>query len=111
MDHEEKETDVNIALYLLLGALRGGFDRALLISGDSDLAPAIRVLRAEAPSVKIRVLTPPGRSHSMELVKAAGGLSCGRHIELVHVERSLLAREIRDLAGRLVASRPAEYEP
>jgi len=110
-DHEEKETDVNIALQLLLGGLRGRFDRALLVSGDSDLAPAVRLLRAEAPGVDVRILTPPGRLHSMELVDAAGGLKCGRRIDPIHVERSLLPREVRDRTGRLVASRPAEYEP
>jgi uncharacterized LabA/DUF88 family protein len=110
-DHEEKETDVNIALQLLLGGLRGRFDRALLVSGDSDLAPAVRLLRAEAPGVDVRILTPPGRLHSMELVHAAGGLKCVRRIDPIHVARSLLPREIRDRTGRLVASRPAEYEP
>jgi len=63
---------VNIALHLLLGGLRGRYDRALLVSGDSDL----------------RILTPPGRLHSMELVNAAGGLKFGRRIEPIHVERS-----------------------
>ncbi len=110
-DHEEKETDVNIALHLLLGGLRGRFDRALLVSGDSDLAPAVRLLRAEAPGVDVRILTPPDRLHSMELVNAAGGLKCGRRIDPIHVERSLLPREVRDRTGRLVASRPPEYEP
>jgi len=110
-DHEEKETDVNIALQLLLGGLRGRFDRALLPSGDSDLAPAVRLLRAEVPGVDVRILTPPGRLHSMELVDAAGGLKYGRRVEQVQVERSLLPSEVRDRTGRLVALRPAEYEP
>jgi uncharacterized LabA/DUF88 family protein len=110
-DHEEKETDVNIALQLLLGGLRGRFDRALLLSGDSDLAPAVRLLRAEVPEVDVRILTPPGRLHSMELVDAAGGLSRSRRIDRIQVERSLLPREVRDGTGRLVALRPPEYEP
>ena len=37
--HEEKETDVNIALYLLDSAYQNLFDRALVITNDSDLAP------------------------------------------------------------------------
>ena len=101
---------MNIALHLLLGGLRGRYDRALLLSGDSDLAPAVRFLRVEAPGVDVQILTPPGRLHSMELVNAAGGLKFGRRIEPIHVERLLLPREVRDSTGRLVASRPAEYE-
>ncbi len=48
-DHEEKETDVNIALHLLRDAHQDRFDRALLISGDSDLVPAVRMVRALFP--------------------------------------------------------------
>ena len=39
--NEEKKTDVNIAVRLLDDAFDDRFDTAMLISGDSDLAPPI----------------------------------------------------------------------
>lgn len=48
--HEEKETDVNIALALLDLAYQNVYDRALLITNDSDLAPAIHNVRERFPS-------------------------------------------------------------
>jgi uncharacterized LabA/DUF88 family protein len=39
--HEEKETDVNIAVTLVEDAVLDRYDTALLISADSDLRPAI----------------------------------------------------------------------
>jgi len=51
-DHEEKETDVNIALHLLRDAQMDRFDRALIISGDSDLAPAVRMVLTLFPAKK-----------------------------------------------------------
>jgi len=41
VDHEEKETDVNIALQMLMDSYKNNYDRALLITGDSDLVPPI----------------------------------------------------------------------
>ena len=48
--HEEKETDVLIALRLFNDARNNEFDRALLISRDSDLVPAIKMTKAEFPT-------------------------------------------------------------
>lgn len=41
---EEKGSDVNLASHLLVDALAGSFDVALVISGDSDLVTSIGML-------------------------------------------------------------------
>jgi uncharacterized LabA/DUF88 family protein len=110
-DHEEKETDVNIALHLLLGAVKDEYDRALLISGDSDLAPAVRAVKEACPSKSIRIIAPVGRAHSMELLRAAGGKTNCRRMKLFHVKRSLLDDRVADSSGTVVAVRPPEYDP
>lgn len=111
IDHEEKETDVNIALHLLRDAQLDRFDRALIISGDSDLAPAVRMVRTLFPGKSVRILAPYGRSYSMDLVNAAGGPSNARRMKLIHVERSLLPERVLAPAGRVVATRPSKYRP
>jgi uncharacterized LabA/DUF88 family protein len=68
--HEEKETDVNIALALMHGAYRDEYDHAFLISRDSDLAPAVRKVGAEFPQKRITIIAPPNRGHSTELLSA-----------------------------------------
>ena len=47
--YEEKETDVNIAVALVEDAVQDAYDTALLISGDSDLRPAIAAVRRVRP--------------------------------------------------------------
>ena len=47
--HEEKETDVNIALHILDQAYRNKFDRAIIISADSDFSPAVKLVRKRFP--------------------------------------------------------------
>lgn len=59
--HEEKETDVNIGVHLMADALKDRFDRALVISADTDLNSAVTLARRETTGKLIDVVAPPGR--------------------------------------------------
>jgi hypothetical protein len=107
--HEEKETDVAIGVELVRDAFLDFYDRALIITADADIAPALRAVRREFPSKQLQVLTPPGLQRSNEL-RGAAGRPC-REIKWTHIERSLFGPEVRDAGGKLVAIRPAQYDP
>ncbi len=62
----EKETDVNIAVEILTDAVNDNYDTALIISGDSDLVPAIRRAKELFPTKRFISVFPPKRS-SFEL--------------------------------------------
>jgi len=47
MKTEEKGSDVNIATHLLSDGYRGAFKVAIVISNDSDLVEAIKIVRNE----------------------------------------------------------------
>ncbi|MES9860790.1 MAG: NYN domain-containing protein [Candidatus Thiodiazotropha sp. LLP2] len=55
---EEKQTDVNISLQMYRDAVRGVVDHQVLVSNDSDLAPALEVIRADCEDVKIGLILP-----------------------------------------------------
>lgn len=55
---EEKKTDVNIAVNLLDDAHHGRVDSIVLVSGDSDLEPAVEWIRKHMPAIKITVYIP-----------------------------------------------------
>jgi len=77
---EEKMTDVNIAVELILDAHDDRFDTALVVSGDSDQVPPVRAIRARFPHKRIVVAFPPGR-HSVDLGRAAHGyFTIGRDV-------------------------------
>lgn len=67
---EEKQTDVNIALSLFQLAVTDQYDRAVIVSGDTDLIPAIKAVRATFPHKQIGVILPIGRS-SEDMLKNA----------------------------------------
>jgi uncharacterized LabA/DUF88 family protein len=59
---EEKQTDVNIALFLLQMAIVGSYDKAIIISGDTDLFPAMKAVRSIFPGKEIGVVIPIGKA-------------------------------------------------
>ena len=52
----EKQTDVNIAVQMMVDAHQNNFDVAVLISGDSDLVPPISVIRQLFPQKQVLAL-------------------------------------------------------
>lgn len=55
---EEKGTDVNIALQMIDDAYQGLCDRIILVSGDSDLVPAINLVKKRHPRIQVSVYIP-----------------------------------------------------
>ncbi|GAA2880506.1 hypothetical protein GCM10010837_37060 [Aminobacter niigataensis] len=111
ISHEEKETDVNIALWLVNEAYKDNFDEAFVLSRDSDLTPAIKMLLAEFPSKAIKVISPPNAGHSKEMANLVGNKKLAS-VKTIHLERSLLPATVTDPdTGIVVARRPQEYDP
>lgn len=106
--HEEKETDVNIALSLFELAYQDVYDRAFLISNDSDQVPAIRKVLEHFPDKKITIVAPPLSRQCNELIQVASDKT---KITVHHLERSLLPDIIKDPSGLVSVVRPKEYAP
>ena len=71
---EEKRTDVNIATQMLSDAFRDQAERLILVSGDSDLVPAVNMIKSEFPKKQVIVYVParnPIRGAAAELRTAA----------------------------------------
>ncbi|AFN74525.1 hypothetical protein MROS_1288 [Melioribacter roseus P3M-2] len=71
-DNEEKMTDVNIAVNMITDAIEDKYDTAILISGDSDLVPAINSIHKYFPQKRVVVLFPPDR-HNISVKNSAKG--------------------------------------
>ncbi len=61
--HEEKRTDVNIALKILGDAIDDLYDKALIVSADSDLIPAIQSVHKYKPEKQVGIMFPIGRNN------------------------------------------------
>lgn len=67
---EEKQTDVNIALWMLKNAVQNTCNLSILVSGDTDMIPIIESIKEISPSHKIMAFFPPARKsyHLMQVV-------------------------------------------
>ena len=103
--HEEKESDVALAVQVVADAFTDSYDRAIIISADSDLAPPIRTVRACFPMKTVNVVAPPKRfSHARDLSPIME-ITAGR------IGKCLLPETATDLNGTRIFSRPADYAP
>lgn len=59
---QEKETDVALGAMMVADASLGVADTTMLISADTDLAPALDAVRLVAPSQRIYLALPPGNT-------------------------------------------------
>lgn len=100
---EEKETDVNIALHLVTDGMRDLYDRAILITADTDLSVAADTARTLTPSKEIFIVAPPGR------LRRARDLNPRYEIKPGRIAHHLLKDQYLDSDGNLVATKPSNY--
>ena len=100
--HEEKMTDVNIALALVLDAEDDIYDRAILISADSDLTRPISTVHQRCPSKEVFVAFPPKRSSN----GLKGVAKNSFHINRQHVSQSQLPQTLVTNSGHTVTQPP-----
>jgi|AMWB02.1.fsa_nt_gi uncharacterized LabA/DUF88 family protein len=67
---EEKGSDVNLAVHLLNDAWSNRFDCAVVVSNDSDLSEALRIVKDDLKKV-VGVVNPRGTRPSQELMRNA----------------------------------------
>jgi hypothetical protein len=105
--HEEKETDVNVGIRLVGDAYKGLYEKAYLITRDSDLMPAVRMVRTEFPKKEIVAVAPPLMGHSNDLITVC---QTKKKISPKQVWGCLFPQHIKDASGQILATRPKDYD-
>lgn len=102
--YEEKETDVNIAVNLVADAAAGRAETFMVVSADSDIAPAVRMARRLNPSAFYVAAFPPKRfpNELKALMPASFPIGRGR------IAKALLPDVVRSVDGR-THSRPDKW--
>lgn len=105
--HEEKETDVNISIYMVRDAIKGSYDKFILITNDTDIVPAVKMARAENNALQFKLLTPPTlETHDSLLTAIKPGTSS--KLTVSHIQTSLLPEKIKKSNGKII-SIPGQY--
>lgn len=101
--HEEKETDVNIGIHLVRDTLQDSFDRALVISADTDMASAVAMARSLSGTKRIDVVAPPGRLSRARSLNPLFELTKGKI-------RAARLRDFYDLGDGRTIRVPVKYQ-
>lgn len=78
--HNEKMTDVNIAIEIAKDAYADRFDVALLVTGDADQTPTVRMVRDLFPAKRVICAFPPRRISQWLRQVANGHVHINSHI-------------------------------
>ena len=117
VDLEEKQTDVNLASFIIEGAFTNQYDTAFLLSGDSDLIPAIEVVKRNFNNKTLGFVTPPYEGQDTPSnplrIQGVNGLrkisDFQKNLEFKHLQNHLLPEKIFDPKGELIVQTPDEY--
>ncbi len=66
-DLEEKETDVNLAIQMIIDCYEKSCDKMVLISSDTDFVPPLKIIKDYHKHVETMILFPPAGQHSAHL--------------------------------------------
>ena len=75
--HEEKETDVAIGVKLIEIVIKKECDSIVIISGDTDLSPAVKFIHKMYKGIKIYFIFPFGRKN-----KELNNIVCGNSFNI-----------------------------
>ncbi len=101
----EKMTDINIAVEMMKDAHEDKFDKALLITADSDLVGLVRSIHQLYPKKKVVVLFPPNR-RSFHLKEVASGYF---EIRKSILKKSIFPNQVKCKSG-YVLKRPKKWK-
>lgn len=103
--NEEKQSDVNLATYLLLDSFRNECTEAVVITNDSDLATPIQVVRDEL-KVPVGVINPQHRKFRSALLSQAASWKF-QDINRRHFRESQFPPTLTDASGTF--SKPSNW--
>ena len=106
--HEEKESDVNLAVSIVRDAYEKRYDYAYIVTQDSDMAPAVKLAEKVNPGF-LRLMTPPDKQPSRELSRILRKRAA--QIKEVHLQHALMPAQYTDDSGQVIVTRPTEYTP
>ena len=115
---EEKQTDVNISLFLLKDAYLKKYDNCFLLSGDNDFAPVLKTIK-DLFNISPFLITPPYEPGIVKLnpiknLKSACFDQKKQRFNVINLKFNNFVghsfpEKVYDTSGKLVVEMPKEY--
>jgi hypothetical protein len=102
--HEEKMTDSAIAANLVADAFTNEFDAAFLVGGDTDIVPAIKMVRRHFPRKRLEAWFPPSRKNQ----EVADACDDEQQISFDHLRAAVMPDRV-EVASGVFVERPESW--
>lgn len=102
----EKQSDINLALELILDAEDGVFDVGIILSADSDQVATARRFTQRHPAKKLVVISTLGRDVPQKIKSYTKHHS---QLKLAQLEESIFPQHVSGTKNTIV--RPKDYDP
>jgi len=99
---EEKRSDVNIALQMIDDAYQLRPDRMILVTGDSDLVPAINLIKQRFTEIRITVYVPARNTTRAAATELRSASDRDRTLPLSLVKKCLFPPVIDHPSGKQI---------
>lgn len=106
--YEEKETDVALGAMMVADAALRVADISVLVSADTDLAPALAAVQLVDPGRQVYLAMPPGNTGASRHLLGAGNVSWF-HINESALRNAQLPNIVADVVSARTYARPAKW--
>lgn len=97
---EEKGTDVNLSVHLLNDAWLDKYDCAIILTNDSDMAEALKLVKQEFPDKQIGLILPMQKSVKRPTQKLSGNADFTKDIKSKHLHKSQFPVPVLSFDGK-----------
>ncbi len=105
---EEKQTDVAMGIQMVVDAFDDNCDRFVLVTGDSDLLPAIRTIKLRYPTKKLILYVPANSTIRGAATELRGAADKDKTLPLDLLRHCHLPAKVPDGAGGFI-EKPATW--
>lgn len=105
---EEKRSDVSIAIHMLDDAYQDACDVFVIVSGDSDLVPAMHMIKHRCPQKKLALYVPARDKVRAAAVEIRGAADTHRELPIVLLGRCQFPVSLPDGSGGTI-TKPASW--
>ena len=109
--YEEKKSDVNMALAIYRDAAKGKYEKAVLITGDNDIAPAVKLVRGDFPEKEFMVLFPPGeKGHALKKICQIKQIIQEQQLRIAQLPNPVMVKDPQNPTQWIALNRPTDWQ-
>lgn len=100
-----------MALAIYRDAAKGKYEKAVLITGDNDIAPAVKLVRGDFPEKEFMVLFPPGgKGHALKKICQIKQIIQEQQLRIAQLPNPVMVKDPQNPTQWIALDRPTDWQ-